>query len=184
MSQGPAGSQRATYRGVRWRREAGQIAWFNEGRDRWIRWYPGADAPPLPPRWAADAPAVAAPTGIVRPGWRTPYRLVPIVLIVAAVTVGIVQALRTGPTNPVTAEAKAAAALDGRCLRTNGTRNGHPTYAATGVDCTAADAAVRVTEVLPGTPSAPTCPTATTPVRLAYVGVEYPHVLCVAPVTR
>jgi hypothetical protein len=175
----PAG-RRATYRGVRWRRdESGTTAWFNEGIKRWVRWYPGADAPPLPPRWAKDAaPAPARPT---RPRWRSPYRVVPIVLIVFVVAAGIYQATRSVQ-NPVASEARAAQALVGKCLTRIGTAAGKPTYQARPVPCELPLADVKVVSVLPGVPGSPSCPASTTAVHLKTLGVRYPHVECVTPV--
>ncbi|HYA45182.1 MAG TPA: hypothetical protein VED59_06225, partial [Acidimicrobiales bacterium] len=44
--------EEVAHRGISWRRsQSGRIAWYNEGLARWVRWHPGADAPPLPPDW-------------------------------------------------------------------------------------------------------------------------------------
>jgi hypothetical protein len=157
------------------------MGWFNEGRGRWVRWYPGADAPPLPPRWATG-PFPLPPPRVARPRWRSPYRIVPIVMAVIIVGLGVWQATRT-TSNPVQAETRSAEALKGKCLATNGTSGGHPRYSPSPVSCAGADAAIRVVSVLPGTPGSPSCPAGTTPVQLATIGVRYPHVECAHPVT-
>jgi hypothetical protein len=69
---GAGGGQRrreeVTYRGIRWRRSvAGTVSWLNDGLGQWVSWYPGADAPPLPPGWEERAGRAAAPAG---PGTR------------------------------------------------------------------------------------------------------------------
>lgn len=56
----PLGARRRreelAYRGIRWRRSAGgTVTWLNERRGQWVAWYEGADAPPLPPAWEAQA---------------------------------------------------------------------------------------------------------------------------------
>jgi hypothetical protein len=178
---GGPGGQRATYRGVRWRRdEQGTPAWFNDGLGRWVRWRPGADAPPLPPRWATgDLPA--PPDRPVRARWRSPYRIVPVVFTLVVVGIGVYQATKSTP-DPVRSEARAAEALLGRCLAQNGTAGGRPRYAPSPVSCRAPYAAVKVFSVLAGTPGGPPCPPATASVQLGTPGVRYPHIECVTAV--
>jgi hypothetical protein len=122
------------------------------------------------------------PAGVTmqRPSWRTPYRIVPIVLIVAVIAIAVVQAVH-GSGGLTASETKAADALVGKCLVADGSSAGHPSYSPKGVSCASAGAAVRVTRVLPGTPGSPTCPAGTTAVVLAYPGVRYPHQLCTVP---
>jgi hypothetical protein len=175
----PVGPQAITHRGVRWRLYAdGRIAWYNEGREQWVRWRPRSDAPPLPPEWASLGSSTAAAAPQPRAGWRSPYRIVPIVLAVAIIAIGIVQAARPGPSQ-AKAESKAAAKLLGTCLRQDGVTGGHPRYASGPVPCSAPNASVKVVSVLPGTPGAPSCPDGQSSVQLAYPGVRYPHVECV-----
>jgi hypothetical protein len=175
--------RRATYRGVRWRcDDAGTMAWFNDGLERWVRWYPGADAPPLPPRWAAES-APPPPPRLQRPRWRSPYRLVPIALVIFVIVIGVYQATKA-TSNPVRAEAKAAEALVGKCLAQDGTAAGHPTYKASPVPCELPFATVKVVTIRPGAPGSPACPAATTPVLLPALGVRYPHIECVTPVAH
>jgi len=168
---------------VSWRRNPdGAVGWYNEGQDRWVRWRPGGDAPPLPPRWVSEGLAVPPPR-VSRARWRSPYRLVPIVLVVGVCVIGILQATRSNP-NPVASEKAAAAKLVGRCLSQKGTAEGHPAYSSSPVSCELPVAAVKVVEVLSGTPGSPRCPAAMTAVRLTYPGVRYPHVECVTAVKR
>jgi hypothetical protein len=158
------------------------MAWFNDGIKRWVRWYPGADAPPLPPRWAADA-VPSLPPRLARARWRSPYRLVPVALAVFVVVVGTYQATKS-TSDPVRAEAHAAAALVGKCLTRSGTVGGRPGYKSSPVPCELPVADVKVRSVLPGTPGSPSCPTGSTAVQLSYPGVRYPHVECVTPVPK
>jgi hypothetical protein len=178
----PGMTRRATYRGVRWRQEHGAVGWYNEGKAQWVRWHPGGDSPPVPPRWEAEG-LPEPPPRVKRAGWRSPYRLVPIVLVVGIVIIGVVQALK--PTSdPVAAERVASAKLVGKCLARKGTVKGHPAYGPSPVSCELPVASVKVAKVLPGTPGAPRCPRDTTAVQLVYPGVRYPHVECVTPVPR
>jgi hypothetical protein len=178
---GPA-RQRTLYRGVRWRRsEAGTLAWFNDDLGRWVRWYPGADAPPVPPKWDTGEQRPPASPRTTRARWRSPYRIVPVVFTLLIVGIGIYQATKSTP-DPVRSEAHAAEALRGRCLAQNGTSGGHPRYTPAPVSCQASDAAVKVLSVLPGTPGSPSCPTGTTEVQLSTAGVRYPHIECVTAV--
>jgi hypothetical protein len=181
VSQVRPSRSRATYRGVRWRRdETGTMAWHNDGIGRWVRWYPGADAPPLPPRWQAEhAPPV--PPRLARPAWRSPYRIVPVVLVTLVVVIGVYQATRA-TSDPVAREAATAQHLVGRCLAQDGTAGGHPKYKPAPVPCALPIAAVEVRSIRPGVPGSPACPTGTTPVQIPTIGVRYPHVLCVSPV--
>lgn len=176
---GPA--QEVTHRGVRWRRSAGGgIAWHDGSAEngRWLRWHPGADAPPPPPGWG---PAGARAGGLQRPPWRSRWRVFPIVLVSVAVIIAVVQALRPVG-NPVVAEAAASAKLAGKCLARNGSAGGHPKYSATPVACSAPPASVKVVAVLPSTPGGPACPEGATAVELGYLGVRYPHIECTRPV--
>ena len=79
-------------------------------------------------------------------------------------------------------EAKASAALLGKCLAQAGTSAGHPTYSASPVACTSPKAAVKVVLVLTSTPGSPLCPTGTQHMELAYAGVKHPHIECVQPI--
>ncbi len=174
------GPRRATYRGVRWRWDDAGVGWYNDDAERWVRWVPGGDGPPPPPPWES-AGLPTPPPRVARAGWRSPYRLVPIVLVVAVVIIGVVQATsRTA--HPVAAERASAEKLAGKCLPTKGTSHGHPVYGSSAVSCDLPVASVKVVDVLPGTPGSRPCPSATTAVQLAYPGVRYPHVECVRPV--
>jgi hypothetical protein len=177
----PPGGHRATYRGVRWRRDAaGTMAWFNDGIKRWVRWYPGADAPPLPPRWEAET-APPLPPRLNRPAWRSPYRLVPVALVIVVIVLGVYQATKT-TSDPIAAETRTAEALVGKCLAQDGISGGHPKYLSRPVPCALPTADVKVESIRSGVPGRPTCPAGTTPVQLPALGVRYPHVECVLPV--
>lgn len=165
-----------TQRGIRWRRdEQGVTSWYDDGASRWVVWRPGLDAPPRPRGWDRRF------GGVARPGFRTPWRLVPILVVALAVVIGVVQALRPAG-NAVAKEKAASAALLGKCLAQNGTLAGHPKYSTSTVPCTSSRAAVRVVRVIPSTPGSPLCPAGTVGVELPYAGVTYPHVECVEPV--
>ncbi len=172
-----------THRGVAWRRDGATIDWRDDDGGRWVRWRPGADAPPLPPDW--DDALADAPPSVRRAPWRSPFRLVPVVLVVGVIVIGVLQAT-SGSSRPsvvqARAEAAAAGALRGRCLATDGTAGGAPVYAARPVPCSSGRAAVRVLEVRPpDTSPAGGCPSTDRVVRLAFPGVAAPHVLCVVP---
>ncbi len=172
---GPTDGVSATHRGVRWHRDVtGRTRWFNEDVNQWVRYRPGDDAPPRPGGWD---PTPAQAISRSRPRWRSPYRLIPLVLLVFVVVVGAVQALRPG--SQTAAETKAAEAMRGRCLVADGVVGGHVSYKAKAVGCGTAGASVRVVSVLAGTPGSPRCPVGTTAVSIAYAGVQYPHVECV-----
>ena len=165
------------HRGIRWQRAAsGAMRWWDDAGERWVRFRPGADAPPRPPGW--DRSRRSAGLSLERPPWRSPYRIIPLVLVALVIIIGVVQAVR-GSGGQAAAEAKAAKALVGKCLVQDGSVGEEPRYGAKGVSCSAVGALVKVVKVLPGTPGAPACPQGTTSVQLAYTGVRYPHQLCV-----
>ena len=166
-------AEETTHRGVRWRRDsAGRVTFYDDSGGRWVDWERGGDAPPLPPKWQL----LGVPTRVTRPGWRTPWRIVPLVIVVGAVIVAIFQIAL--PSNDDAAkEARASAALMGECLPKSG---GH--YSSKPVPCTSPKAAVKVVGVIPSTPGSPSCPAGTQAVELAYPGVKYPHIECVRPV--
>jgi hypothetical protein len=131
------------------------------------------DAPPLPAKWHL----FGVPTRVTRPGWRSPWRLIPAALILAAVVVAVLQTLLPSSDNTAK-EAKASAALLGQCLAKHG---GHG-FSAKPVACDSTGAAVKVVKVIPSTPGSPLCPAGTSAVELAYLGVRYPHIECVVSV--
>jgi hypothetical protein len=188
--------QETTYRGIRWQQdEDGQLRFYDPDGGRWITWAPGVDAPPLPPGWGGSARAgrgrrtaragggAAQAGGVERPSWRSRWRLIPVVVIVAVLVIAVVQGLRPSASQ-AHKEAKATAALLGKCLPQNGTSGGRPQYSAAPVPCDSATAAVRVVQVVPSTPGSPVCPADTVGVELPYPGVRYPHVLCIERVDR
>lgn len=179
MRPSPSRLEETTYRGVRWRREGGGgVSFYDADGDTWIPWTDDGGAPPLPPKWGL----LGRPIGITRPGWRSHWRIIPVVLVVAAVIIAIVQAERPNG-NPVAKEAAASQGLLGKCLPQDGTSDGHPRYSTKTVACGSSQAAVKVVQVLATTPGSPGCPSGTTGVLIPYTGVQYPHVECVQPVT-
>ena len=181
---GPDGSEEVEHRGIRWRRNepvaGGQatIEFLDPNTSRWVPWQPGVDAPPRPPGWEPAPPARARPS---RPGWRTPWRLVPLAVTVLVVVVAVVQVLHPSGNN-VKKEQEATVALLGRCLAQHGTAEGHPKYSPAPVPCTSPTASVKVRAVVPSAPGSAPCPHGTTGFELPYPGVQYLHILCVEPV--
>lgn len=164
------------YRGIRWKRTAeGSISFFDPDGGSWVDWSPGVDAPPRPPGW--DRTVGGRPP---RPGWRTPWRIVPLILTVVVVIIAVVQALHPSGSN-VKKEAAATAAMLGKCLAQSGTADGHPKYSSTPVPCTSPKASVEVAQVVQSNPGSPLCPSGTTGFAVPYPGVRYPHILCVKP---
>jgi len=165
-----------THRGVRWRREPdGRISFYDADGERWVVWARGVDAPPRPPGW------VPAGTRPARPAFLTPWRLIPLILVVVAVVIAVVQVVRPSG-NQTTKEAAASKALLGKCLAQHGTSGGHPKYTSTTVPCDSSSASVKVVAVIPSTPGSALCAAGTTGVELPYPGVQYPHIMCVQPV--
>ncbi len=153
------------------------MRWWNEEDAGWVRYHPGDDAPPRPPGWERPLP----PPPLTRPGWRTPYRIVPVVLAVVIIVVALLQAL--GSSAPSRSEAQEAQALLGKCLARRGTDKGIPVYSSKPVSCSSPQAAVKVIKVVATTPGSPPCPADTTAVQLV-AGVAHPHLECVTPVRR
>ncbi len=181
--QASARGESVRHRDVRWHRApTGVIRWWNEDLNQWVRWRPGSDAPPRPPGWGPTTGGGGPATNrAARASWRSPYRWAPVALIAFVLVLALVQATK-GSGGQDAAEAKAAAKLEGQCLKQNGIAAGHPRYSATAVACGAPGASVRVVRVLPGTPGARGCPSGETGLALPYPGVRYPHVECVVPV--
>lgn len=163
---------RTVHRGVHWYRDRrGNVSFYDRSTESWVRWTRGGDTPPLPPKWQL----LGVPTKVTRPGWRSPWRLLPAALILVAVVIAVIQALLPS-SSQAAKEAKAAAALQGRCLEKSGSG-----FSSKAVACTDPRAAVKVVRVLPSTPGSPTCPSGTRGTELAYPGVTHPHILCVVP---
>jgi hypothetical protein len=155
-------TESTTYKGVEWRREpGGAVAFYDESSGRWVRWAPGVDAPPLPPRWSLFGVA----TRVTRPGWRSRWKIIPIVLILAALAIAVAQALLPSSTQP-------ASGFVGKCLQQTGSLSGHPSYST--VACDSPKASVKVVRVLQTTNGA--CPQTT---ALLLVGVDKPTGICV-----
>jgi hypothetical protein len=174
---GRGADRQATHRGVRWRRDDdGAVSFYDDSSRRWVKWARGVDAPPLPPRWQL----LGVPTKVARPGWRSPWRVVPAMLVLVAVVIAIFQSVLPSESE-TTKQSKAAAALVGRCLARDGTFEGHPKYRASPVACTSGRAAAKVVTVVASTPGSALCPSGTTGMELAYSGVADPKIDCLQP---
>ena len=178
----PGSFEESGQRGIRWRRGAAAggavtVEFLDPNTSEWVPWRPGTDAPPRPPGWDP------APGGArrARPGWRTPWRMVPLAVTALVVVVALIQVLHPSGSN-VKKEQAATAALLGRCLAQHGTAEGHPKYSPTPVPCTSPTASVKVVAVVSSAPGGAPCPGGSTGFELPYPGVQYLHILCVEPV--
>ncbi len=182
------------HRGVRWRRGAYHLSWYNEGLGQWVDWCPGADAPPLPVGWErpGEGAAAASLSGerpsegrnamAARASMRSPYRIVPILVAVSIVAVAVWQATRP-PRHAGPSDIAAAQALKGQCLTRTGDRKGPPVYSPLPVACGQHGAAVKVVSVLvPGHPGS--CPRGSMVVQVLQPGVLGEPSECVVPVRR
>ena len=170
-------AEETTYKGVPWHRDdQGNVSFYDADGGEWRRWGAGADAPPLPPKWQM----LGVPTRFSRPGWGSPWRIVPVAIIVAAVVFAVVQTVRPSGRDTVKQE-QAALALAGKCLTQDGTSGGHPKYSRSPVSCDSPKASVKVAQVFPLTASR-LCPTGSTGYEQEFVGVPYPYVECLQPV--
>jgi hypothetical protein len=93
-----------------------------------------------------------------RPSMRSPYRLVPLLVLAFIVAIALWQATRPAA-HASKADIAAAEGMKGDCLaRTGGTATS-PVYSPVPVSCTAGDAAVKVVAVLvPGSRPSGACP--------------------------
>ena len=184
---GPGDPQLTTHRGIDWRKDPdGTIGWYNDEAGGWLRWRPGADAPPLPPQWEADAALIPVPPRLRRAPWRSPYRLVPVLLVAAAVVYGVWQAGRQGGAGATRIARREAAALVGHCLARTTSAGGVPVYGTSPLGCSSAAAAVRVVsvhQVSASTPD-PRCGPGEMALQLAYAGTRTPDVECAIRVTH
>ncbi len=162
------------FRGVHWHRGQGDVMFFDRDAEEWVRWAPGVDAPPLPPRWQM----LGVPTKVSRPAWRSPWRLIPTLLVVAAVLYAVYQGV-TPSANQSASQAKQAQALVGKCLVANGTFDGHPRYSATPVSCSSAKATAKVVSAIPSYPPGQLCPAGTVGVEIADLNAVHPYVECI-----
>ena len=177
MSQGAEPYEETEHRGIRWQRSPdGSIRFFDSDGSRWVEWRPGVDAPPRPPGW--EQAARGRPD---RPGWRTRWRLIPLIVTVLVVVIAIVQVLRPS-SSAVKDEARTTEAMLGKCLAQHGSENGHPRYSPTPVSCSSPSASVKVVQVVASNPGSVLCPPTTTGYEQLYPGVQYPHVLCLESV--
>lgn len=164
-----------THRGIRWQRDSkGRLRWWREDENRWVRYHPGDDAPPRPKGWE---PKGAAAPPLTRPRWLSPYRIIPLVLAVAIITYGLIQAFT--PSTPTTSakETRAASAFKGACL----TKTSTGQYTTTKVACDDPKAAGKVVAVVTWEQGKEACPAHTTPAILTG-GVTHPHFECIEPV--
>ncbi|MHB1928100.1 MAG: hypothetical protein ACYDEN_09910 [Acidimicrobiales bacterium] len=175
----------ATYRGVRWRKDPdGAIGWFNEDAGGWIRWRPGADAPPLPPRWEADAARIPAPPRVRRAPWTSPYRLAPVALILGAIAIGAWQATRDSGAAAARIASREAHALVGKCLARTSAPGVPVEYGTTPVGCSSHRAVLRVVAVHTARTTGPQCPAGDRVLELAYAGARTADIECAVPVVR
>jgi hypothetical protein len=197
-------SEETRYRGVRWRRSAsGTLTWYNDGNRRWVRWYEGADAPPVPVQWATAGPAQAdaaagpatapiptprtrvgarpAESGPVpRPSLRSPYRLVPIAIAVFAVAIGAWEGFH--PRHATTSDVSKARALIGQCLARDGGSATAPRFHDAPISCASAGAAVKVVGVIVPGQSGSSCPSGSEVLALVDPGVSGAPLECVVKV--
>lgn len=155
------------------------MEFLDPNRSTWVPWSPGVDAPPRPQGWETTAPPVPGMRP-PRPGWRTPWRLVPLAVTFLVVVIAVVQVMHPSGSN-VKKEAAATAALQGKCLAQHGTAEGHPKFSPDPVACNSATASVKVVEVVGSNPGSPACPSGTAGFELPYPGVRYLHILCLRP---
>ena len=166
-------SSQTTHKGVRWQRDdAGNVSFYDQSSGQWVRWAPGVDAPPLPPKWQL----FGVPTRVARPGWRSPWRILPAVLIVGAVIAAILQTVLPSGSNTAK-ETRSSAALLGKCLAKHGSNS----FSTKPVPCDSPKAAIKVVAVVPSDPPTP-CPSGTKAVMFEMAGVAHPHIECVVPV--
>lgn len=167
------------FRGVHWHRSRSGVMFYDRDSEKWVVWAPGVDAPPLPPRWQL----LGVPTKVSRPAWRSPWRLIPTLLVVAAVLYAVYQGVAPSA-NQSASQAKQAQALVGKCLVANGTFDGHPRYSATPVSCSSAKAAAKVVSAIPSYPPGQLCPPGTVGVEIADLGAVHPYVECIRALSR
>ena len=167
------------HRGVHWHRDSAGVMFYDQDSNRWVRWAAGVDAPPLPPRWQL----LGVPTKVSRQAWRTPWRLLPVVLVVAATIYAVYQGIAPG-NNQAAQQAKQAQALVGKCLAANGTFAGHPRYSATPVACSASNASAKVVSAIASYPPGQTCPAGAFGVEIANLGAAHPYIDCIETLTK
>ncbi|MBO0730618.1 MAG: hypothetical protein J2P57_15285 [Acidimicrobiaceae bacterium] len=175
MSPQPSATAEETvYKGIHWRRVRGRVGWFNEERSTWVMWRPGQDAPPRPPGWDRASQAVSRS----RPSWRSPYRIVPVVLVIGVLVIALVQVLGPRSGNATRDEAAAATKLVGQCLKPNSSKQ-FPYAVDSCRDSKATLKVVATVSTAPGTTG--TCPADTRALPHYFPGVAHPHLLCLQP---
>jgi len=115
-----------------------------------------------------------------RPPMKSPYRVVPIVIVVLVVAIAVYQATRPLAT-ATKRQVAAAMSLEGHCLVRDGGTPEYPDFSPTPVSCSSTKAAAKVVEVvLPGKSAA--CPPHTVAVRVVGAALQGEPVECLAPV--
>jgi hypothetical protein len=172
--------EKVTHRGISWQRDSqGRIRWWNDDKQRWVRWHPGDDAPPRPQGW--DKAGGATPPPLTRPAWRSPYRLIPVALVIVVLGLGLYQAFGSGGSATTSAsETSQAEAYAGKCLPKANTA-ADAGYSSTPVACSSAGAAGKVVEVVTWEQSKTACPPDTVAAILTNSGVTHPHLECIQP---
>jgi len=113
---------------------------------------------------------------------RSPFRIVPIVVVLLVVAAAAYQATR--PLAKATkADVAVAESLRGHCLARDGGTSRAPQFLATPVNCSAGSASVKVVNVLvPGKPG--NCPKSALLARVVDAALEGEPVECLMPVSR
>jgi hypothetical protein len=117
-----------------------------------------------------------------RPSMRSPYRIVPIIIVVVVIGLAVYQSTRS-PNKATTQDIAAALALKGRCLEKHGGTAQYPDYSPTPLSCSAPKAVVKVVEVvIPGPKAA--CPTDTLAVRVIGNALTGEPIECLAELPK
>ncbi len=132
----------------------------------------------------AGPPGAPADAMSTRPPMRSPYRLVPLVIVAFIVAIAVWQATRPASTAS-RADIAAAQALAGQCLARHGGTASAPVYSPTPVNCSAPGASVRVVAVLvPGSVTQGSCPKSSAVVQVIEANVKGEPSECIVPVSR
>jgi hypothetical protein len=117
-----------------------------------------------------------------RPPMRSPYRIVPIIIVVVVIGLAVYQSTRS-PATASKQDIAAAMALKGRCLEKHGGTAQFPDYSPTPLACSAPKAVVKVTEVvIPSTKAA--CPLDTIAIRVIGSALAGEPVECLTVLPR
>jgi hypothetical protein len=117
-----------------------------------------------------------------RPSMRSPYRIVPIIIVVVVIGLAVYQSTRS-PNKATTQDIAAAMALKGRCLEKHGGTAQYPDYSPTPLSCSAPKAVVKVVEVvIPSAKAA--CPTGTLAFRVIGSALAGEPIECLAALPK